>query len=419
MRIKNMLAAAFALAFYNVSAQQSLSLTQIEAEIEARHPALQMLSSRATANEEMAKGAYSWMPPEVGAGFFQTPYNPSRWKQNGTEAGMGMFMLSAQQMFPNRKKQEAQFAYLNAQADIERKEESATLNDLFYSARSNYYSWLIAAKKKKILDENEHLLDFMKQSAEIRFKNGLGKISAYYKVEAALARLQKERIDLDNQIEQIHIALNTLMYRQSTTSLSIDSSYEWVSFPSTISDSSTLMGSRSDIAVINQQIQVNQLERNFQVASLKPEFGIRYDHMTTFGNRPWMFSLMGMVKLPLAGWSSRMNRAKAESLRWENESLKSQQDLIVNAAAGEANRQLSALTAKKRQLLLYREQIIPALQKNFQTMQLAYEQNTTELFELFDSWEALNNTEMEYLDQLKEALLLQANLLQITEYKQP
>jgi outer membrane protein TolC len=66
---------------------------------------------------------------------------------------------------------------------------------------------------------------------------------------------------------------------------------------------------------------------------------------------------------------------------------------------------------------LYETQIIPALRKNFQTMQLGYEQNTEELFELFDAWDALNMTQIEYLDQLKAALLLQAELEKILEIK--
>jgi hypothetical protein len=66
---------------------------------------------------------------------------------------------------------------------------------------------------------------------------------------------------------------------------------------------------------------------------------------------------------------------------------------------------------------LYETQIVPALKKNFQTMQLGYEQNTEELFELFDAWEALNMTQLEYLEQLKTALLMQAELEKILEIK--
>ena len=50
-------------------------------------------------------------------------------------------------------------------------------------------------------------------------------------------------------------------------------------------------------------------------------------------------------------------------------------------------------------------------------MQLGYEQNTEELFELFDAWEALNMTQMDYFDQLQKALQMQAELMRILEIK--
>ena len=50
-------------------------------------------------------------------------------------------------------------------------------------------------------------------------------------------------------------------------------------------------------------------------------------------------------------------------------------------------------------------------------MQLAYEQNTEELFQLFDAWEALNMTQMDYYDQLQQALQMQAELMRIMEVK--
>ena len=66
---------------------------------------------------------------------------------------------------------------------------------------------------------------------------------------------------------------------------------------------------------------------------------------------------------------------------------------------------------------LYEEQIVPALRRNFQTMLLGYEQNTEELFPLFDAWEALNMTQMDYLDQLMKGLEMQAELMKIMEIK--
>jgi hypothetical protein len=50
-------------------------------------------------------------------------------------------------------------------------------------------------------------------------------------------------------------------------------------------------------------------------------------------------------------------------------------------------------------------------------MQLAYEQNTGELFELFDAWQTLNMTQLDYLDQLQELLNLQVEMDKILEIK--
>ena len=112
-----------------------------------------------------------------------------------------------------------------------------------------------------------------------------------------------------------------------------------------------------------------------------------------------------------------MNKTKAESLLWENEALKNQQQMVINDASGMANSALTELELEKKQMVLYEEEIIPALRKNFQTMELGYEQNTEELFELFDAWDVLNSKQVEYLDQLQQALDMQAGLMKIIEMK--
>ena len=60
---------------------------------------------------------------------------------------------------------------------------------------------------------------------------------------------------------------------------------------------------------------------------------------------------------------------------------------------------------------------LPALQKNYQSVQLAYNQNTEELFMLYDAWETLNMTELEYTDLLGQLLAMQAELEKILEKK--
>ena len=400
-----------------VAAQQVLTMQEIQSAIQTNHPALKMLDAEARSMNEEAKGAYSWMPPEVGAGFFQTPYDPGRWKSMNGQPGMGAFMISAQQMFPNKKRQNAEFAYMNAQSSVELQKKDVIVNELLFTARKNYYDWIVLEKKLKVLDENDKLLKFMIQSAEIRYKNGLGKISAYYKAKAALANVENMQLMLRNEINQKRIAINTVMNRSTETAFAVDTNYVWNNFNRAMFDSVSLMKQRSDIKVIDRSIEVNKLERTAELAKLKPEFGIQYNHMTGWARQPLMFTVMGMVKIPLAKWSSKMNKAKAESLVWQNEALRNQQQMIINEAGGMADNSFTELELKKKQMKLYEEQIIPALRRNFQTMQLGYEQNTEELFELFDAWEALNMTQMEYFDQLQKGLQMQAELMKILEIK--
>ncbi len=401
----------------SIQAQPHLTMDEIKSSVEKNHPALKMLDAEARSMNEAAKGAYSWMPPELGAGFYQTPYDPGRWKSMNGQPGMGAFMISAQQMFPNKKRQNAEFAYMNAQSSVELQKKDMLVNDLLFTARKNYYDWIVLEKKLKVLDENDKLLKFMMQSAEIRYKNGLGKISAYYKAKAALANVENMQLMLRNEIIQKRISINTVMNRNTDETFSIDTNYVWYDFNKTMFDSTALMMQRSDIKVIERNIEVNKLERTAELAKLKPEFGIQYNHMTGWAKQPLMFSVMGMVKIPLTKWSSRMNKAKAESLIWQNEALKNQQQMIINEATGMAANSYSELELKKKQMRLYEEQIIPALRRNFQTMQLGYEQNTEELFELFDAWEALNMTQIDYFDQLQKGLQMQAELMRILEIK--
>ncbi|HCT23222.1 MAG TPA: TolC family protein, partial [Chitinophagaceae bacterium] len=50
-------------------------------------------------------------------------------------------------------------------------------------------------------------------------------------------------------------------------------------------------------------------------------------------------------------------------------------------------------------------------------MQLGYEQNTEELFMLYDAWERLNMKQLEYVELLNQTLQLQVVIERILETK--
>ena len=410
------------MALASLKAQQLLSLNAVLDSIKTTNPLLKMYDNDIRSMDEAAKGVRSWMPTELGAGFFMTPYNVNRWKKmedgmGGYEEGMGQFMLSAQQMFPNRKKLDAGSAYMYAMSSVEKEKKNFSMNQLFAEAKQNYYEWIIIQKKINVLEQNEKMLNFMIQSAEIRYKNGVEKINAYYKAKAALGNLEKMKVMLQNEVLQNRIALNTLMNRDKMAEFSIDTAYFIKDYSAYAFDSTVLLAARSDLKAVNNEIQLNWLKYNSEKATAKPEFGIRYDHMFGFGGLPMQYTLMGMVKIPITRGASRMYKANMESIKWKNEGLQQQKQMILNEAAGMAHSMRNEIITRQKQIKLYEEIIVPALRNNYSAYQLAYEQNTEELFMLFDAWETLNMTQVEYLDQLRELLLNQTELERILEIK--
>jgi outer membrane protein TolC len=257
----------------------------------------------------------------------------------------------------------------------------------------------------------------MIQSAEVRYKNGMEKISAYYKAKAALGNVENMKIMLDGEIKQRRITLNALMYRDKQQPLEIDTTYAIKDYSNLLLDSTIFIKSRSDIKAIENDIQITNLQANLEKTKLNPEFGLRYDNMIAFGSLPLQFSLMGMIKIPLAPWSSNMYTANIESLKWKMESLNQQRLMMINETQGMTASMFADIEAKKKQVHLYENSIIPALKRNYQTMQLGYEQNTEELFMLFDAWESLNMMQIEYIDQLHQLLLMQTEVEKLMEIK--
>jgi outer membrane protein TolC len=369
-----------------------------------------------------AKGARNWMPPQVSTGLWMTPYNTGLW--NGTKAdgnmpaqnGIGSYMVGVEQMLPNKKYNDASQAYMKAMSAVTKENKQAALNDLFAAAKKNYYDWIILEKKLSVLADDEKLLQFMITNAETRYKNGMGKISAYYKAKASLGNIENMRVELENEMIQKRIALNTLMNRNQLAAFTVDTNYTIKDYSTMVFDSTLFYNNRSDIKAIDKNIQLTYLNQDVERQSLKPQFGVQYAHMFGFGGSPQLFNVMGMVKIPM-NWSTSANKANIESLHWKAQSFQEQKAAMANEYAGAAYEMQQDIAAKKKQVQLYEHNILAALRKNYESNLLAYEQNTEELFELYDAWETLNDTQLEYLNQLQQLLNMQADLEKLLEIK--
>lgn len=396
---------------------QVMSLQRIIDSISVHHPVVKMYDNEIRSMDENAKGARSWMAPQVGVGNFMTPYNVDLWRKKDGMTGMGSVAFSVEQMIPNKKKLDANEAYMKAMSSTQKEKKNAQLNELVQDAKQLYYDWIILEKKLSVIKENQSLLNFMIKSAEIRYQNGLSKISAYYKAKASLGNIKNMQLMYENDIKEKQIRLNALMNRNAMLPLEIDTSFQFNDYADLVFDKDLFYKNRSDLKALDKEINIANLQQENEKQSLKPEFGFRYENMVGFGGQPLQYTAMIMIKLPFVSWASKMNKANIESLKWKASSLESQKEMMVNEYSGMAYGMRNEFDLNKKQIELYEQEIIPALKNNYKSMQLGYEQNTEELFMLFDAWEQLNMTQIEYFDLYTKALTMQVTLDRLIEKK--
>ncbi len=382
---------------------QTLSLEEVLVLVKENNPQLKMYDADIQSMNAAASGSKSWMAPQVSTGFFMTPYNSKLWKADEMGPGMGSYMLGITQMIPNASKLKADSNYMNAMSSVEIENKNYTINQLNALAKTNYYQWLVLHKKLKIANDNLLLLNYMIKSMEIRYQYNMDKISAYYKAKSRYSELENMTAMQQNEINQKRITLNTLMARDKNTAFEIDSNFKSTDINTVKLDTASLSKSRSDIRAIEKTIALNQLKIEAEKSKFLPEFGVKYDHMFAFGQQPQQFSLMGMVTIPMP-WSTKMNKANINSFKIKNESLNWQKQMILNEAAGMISGMTNELATLKKQYEISEKTIIPTLRASYDTSILAWQNNTGDLSDVLDAWEAINMAQMESLDKLQAIL---------------
>lgn len=386
-----------------------MSLENILNEIEKNQPELKKYDAKINAYDTYASGAKALDAPQVGAGLFMTPYNPQMWKADPAmnTNGMGSFMLSTQQMIMNPKKLNANSNYMKSMSGIELQMKGSMKNELFSMAKMSYYEWAVLKRRKSILIESESILKYLIESTELRYKYGMDKLNAYYKGKGMLGDVQTMMVMTNQEINQKMIELNTLMNRNKSLIFDVDTLIKFNEYENVVIDSAAIMSARSDFKVLKQNESLLRNKQTFENSKRLPDFGIKYDHMLAFGKQPQQFSLMAMVTIPIAPWSSKMYKSSVKGLNYEIEAAKLEQQGFVNNVSGTIENIKIKIKNKKQQIELSEKVVIPSMKKNYETALLAYEQNTEELFMVLDAWQNLKLMQLNYVDQLMELAELQ------------
>lgn len=380
---------------------QVITLDSVLRTIDARNPMLQEYDNKAKALNTYTEGAKSWMAPMVGAGTFMMPY-PGQMIMN--EGDKGSLMITVEQDIPNPGKLNANKNYFASRASVEEQGRSLQFNQLRAEAKTQYYQWLVAEKKMKVLAENERIIELMLKISRIRYPYNQGSLGNIYKAEGRLYEVKNMQTMTLGDIEEKGFRLKGLMNIPHDVPIEVDTTTQ-ISFEANplLYDTAALGNLRSDVKQINKTIDVMRFNQQVQQAQAKPDFKIRFDHMQPLGdNMPTQFTAMAMVSIPIAPWSSKMYKSEVRGMNYDIEAMKRGREAILIEARGMLAGMASQLIRMQEQLNNYNTRIIPALRKNYETLMLAYEENREQLPIVIDAWEALNMAQMQYLEKMEE-----------------
>lgn len=385
---------------FGQSFAQVLTLDTILSRIEKYNPMLKMYDEQINGINNYSQMTKSWMPPKISTGLWQTPYS---------SFGNGMWMITAEQMIPNFGKQKANYDYMQGMVPVEQQGKSAKKNEMFAIAKQNYYEWIILKKKYELLLQVDSLLNYIIRVGQIRYSYNKEKLGTVYKAQADLYGVRTMETMVLGEIKMKNVELNTLMNASMSDVFDIDTFVQTHKYELRSIDSSVIASSRSDIKRFDASIGLIRLQQEYEKSKRLPDFGVSVSHMQSMGEMPNQFSVMGMISIPFAPWSSLEYESNIKGMDNTLRAINFEKQALINESAGMIVGIQTQIVTIKKLLANYSENIIPAYYRSYQSSLVAYEQNTEELFVVLDALRMYRMTKIDELELLNTLFQLQVS----------
>ncbi|MFA4869778.1 MAG: TolC family protein [Pedobacter sp.] len=406
--IKKITVLLLLLPFYGVAQDvQVLSLDTVLQRIDKNNLLLQSYGLKAESYKHAANAATAWMAPMIGVGTFMTPYPGQKLMDDGDK---GSVMVQLEQDIPNMVKLNANKRFIESKSKVENETRGITLNDYKSQAKRLYFGWLVAQQKINVLKHNENIMRMMKKIEEIRYPYNQSKLGSVYKTAAKLEENSNMIRMQEGDIARSRAWLNSLMNMKGNSSFMIDTTFQPVFVPAASIDTGSLALARNDIRKMDYSIQSMQLNIEAMKKQSRPDFKLRFDHMSPLTKMmPKAYSVMGMVSIPIAPWSSKMYKSEVKGMEYEIQAMGKEKAAMLQETQGMLYGMQFEIQSMLKRIEAMENKIIPSLQKTLDVNFLSYRENKMELPEVIDSWEALTMMQTNVLDEKLKLYLMIAD----------
>lgn len=377
--------------------QTPVKLDTILNRIEKNNLLLQTYALKAESYKYKAKAGTAWMAPMVGVGTFMTPY-PGQTVMDDRDKGS--VMLQLEQDIPNPAKQNAQKRYIESKGDVEMAGRAIAMNTFKAQAKSLYYTWIVATQRIQILQENDKIMQMMKKIEQIRYPYNQSQLSGVYKASAKIEENQNMIRMQRGDIAKAKAWLNSLMNLPGNQELEIDTNFTPKFIPESGLDTTLLARQRKDILQMEQNIRSMKLGVGAMKAQAKPDFKLRFDHMSPLGGMmPKAYSVMGMISIPIAPWASRMYKSEVKAMNYEIQAMEKERSGMLQESQGMLYGMQYEIQSMEKRIAAMEDKIVPALKKTMDADFANYQENKLQITAVMGSWEALTMMQNNVLDE--------------------
>lgn len=370
-----------------------MTLEEVTAAVRASHPLLEAGRARIGASQARAAGAGAWEDPMAGVNIMREgttdPFDPT------------MFEWMIEQKLPLSGRNRLAARVAESQTGLARADLAAREVALVAEAKAAYFQLAGAARQLELNRAHQDLVRQFIDIARSRFEVGSEPQATVLLAETDLAELEEQALALASDRDALHARLNTLMNRAPARPLGRALLPETpAALPSAQALHALAAENHPAIAAAEASFETDNARLALAKKNKFPDPAIRIEARTVNGGGRVIndFDTAIVFNLPWANPRRTRNEVleAEETLRAARAELEATRLQTAGALLGEWRR----LDARRRQIALAHDRLLPLARQNIDATRLAYETGKASFLELVSVRRSATGIESSYIADL-------------------
>lgn len=287
-------------------------------------------------------------------------------------------------------------------AESEKHKYEASSLRVIFDIKNAYFDFYLLGREIELTEENIALLKYWESVIETRYKTGRASHSDLIRTQIERSLLEQNRDELKDRVEPLRRHIGAILNLDSTEALTIPRQLDSTDFPLTLEQAAAIaIEENPDINAALAVIEKSQAKSRLAGKSSMPNVTLGVDYFQTgpaldptmpeSGKDAWNIN----VGITLPVWFGA-NSAKKQEARAAVRAARQTHIETKNRVRAEVSRVYARLETARRNVNLYRENIIPQTERLVDVVFAGYESGANDILELLSAQRRLLDTRLGY-----------------------